>query len=891
MSTPIASVGGLASGLQWQDLIEQIMTAESARRLAPLQAKEKAQNGSIDAWNGYQSVVSNFASALASLRDGSAFDALKLSGGYSPATGRTLFKATPSAAAAAGSYEVEVLQLAQAAKLGSAAQASTTDPLGVSGDFLINGRRIEISAADSLGAIRDRINAANSGSNATHVTATILSTSTGSNRLVLTSNLTGVDGIELVDGDTHALRSLGFLDGTLVANSTSDGGSESHRFTTATTAIATLLGVTLPPPSTVKVGDRVISVDLTTDSLASIAARIKAAGGSASVVDETVNGTSYSRLSVGSQVSVDPGDSTNSSRTLELLGFLDGGRSAVAQTLTSGTALGDAATSGTALGGTLITDLRNAGAGGLQIDDTIAIRGTRGDGTAASIDFTVTSSSTVDDLLAAINSAYGSGSRTAAATLQDGRIVLTDQQAGESQLSLSLTTTGAGSLDFGRVSTTTVGRSREMTAGANASMRVDGTLITRSSNTIADALSGITIDLQQAEVGTTVDLSLTHDVDGMVKALQAYASAYNDVLAFVKMTTAADGALPYDGSLRSSMATLTGAMLTDIVGLGGTSYTRQAIAGVTLTKTGTLGVDEGTLRDALTTNLADVRRLFATGGTTSSGELSYLLASNATQPGSYDVTITSAATTPSVTGSVLAGGVYADDATPDQLTITDSNGKNGSIQLADGDTIDDIGAKLNELFASNGMHLEASNVGGALKIAGTRYGSSESFTVAWSGGGTDSSAQLGVAADTYAGSDVQGTIGGQAAAGLGQTLTGPDGTPVEGLVVQYSGSAAGSVGRVNYVLGTAGILAHAIGAITRAGDGLVASQVGVLQSSNDYLDHRIDDVQHQLDLRQAALTKQFVAMEAAISKLQSQQAWLTSQIGALPGFAGGSQQS
>ena len=428
-------------------------------------------------------------------------------------------------------------------------------------------------------------------------------------------------------------------------------------------------------------------------------------------------------------------------------------------------------------------------------------------------------------------------------------------------------------------------------AGTDAQVRVDGVLLTQHSNTIADALSGITIQLQQAEAGTVVDLSLDHDSDAAVDAVKAYASAYNDLVAFVKQNTTAGGALAHNGSLRSSLSTITSTMLTNVVGLAGSGYDRAALVGVALSKTGTLEVDEATLRSALASNLADVRRLFATGGSVSSASLSYVAASSDTKPGSYDVEITSAATAPSVTGSVLAGGVYSDDGSPDGLTITDAYGHSGSIQLADGDTIDDIVAKLQQLFTSNGFHLEAVNDGGALTIAGTRYGSAESFTIAYTGGGSDSSAQLGIAAGSYAGTDVEGTIGGFAATGVGQTLTGADGSDVAGLAVTYTGSTTGSAGQVTYSLGAAGMITRATDAITRSGDGLVANQVDSLQRSNSYLDRRIDDIQRQLDIRRESLVAQFTAMEAALSKIQSQQAWLSSQLAALPGFSSGSQQS
>ena len=62
------------------------------------------------------------------------------------------------------------------------------------------------------------------------------------------------------------------------------------------------------------------------------------------------------------------------------------------------------------------------------------------------------------------------------------------------------------------------------------------------------------------------------------------------------------------------------------------------------------------------------------------------------------------------------------------------------------------------------------------------------------GAGGDGTASLGLAAGTYAGTDVVGTINGVAGIGRGQFLTGAKGDASEGVTIQYTGSAVRAVG-------------------------------------------------------------------------------------------------
>ena len=131
------------------------------------------------------------------------------------------------------------------------------------------------------------------------------------------------------------------------------------------------------------------------------------------------------------------------------------------------------------------------------------------------------------------------------------------------------------------------------------------------------------------------------------------------------------------------------------------------------------------------------------------------------------------------------------------------------------------------------------------------------------------------------GVDVAGTINGEAAIGSGTTLTGAPGTSIEGLVVSYSGTATGTVGNLTLTLGVAEAFSRTLVNITDSHGGYLAYKQTSLQTSMDNLDSKIKQMETRLDKRMETLTKQYVAMETALGKMQSQSSWLSSQINGL----------
>lgn len=192
----IATFSGLASGVQWRELLEQISRAEAARRVTPLQQQAGAEQRRIDALNRYRGLVEQLATAAQALRDGDALGRLAVSTSGTGAGGRPLLGASATASASPGSHTVEVSRLARAHTLASAAFASDSTELGLAGSFTLNGVVIEVEPTDSLASLRDRVQGAGAG-----VGASVVRVADGSYRLAITSGTTGAAGIAYADAD------------------------------------------------------------------------------------------------------------------------------------------------------------------------------------------------------------------------------------------------------------------------------------------------------------------------------------------------------------------------------------------------------------------------------------------------------------------------------------------------------------------------------------------------------------------------------------------------------------------------------------------------------------------------------------------------------------------
>lgn len=634
MTAPIVSFSGLASGLDTRALVDAIIAQARvpAVRLEADQAAITQQRAALTTFDG---LLGTLRSAAATLRLGTPFEATTATTAVVSGTG-PLATVTTAAGVAPGSVRLSVDQLARAAKLSSSAVADPAAALGNAGTISINGRTLDVAADTTLTGLRDAINALNSGSTPSGVSATILGISPTEQRLVLTSAATGAAGIALADTTGTVLQSLGLVDAI--------GNTE-------------------------------------------------------------------------------PG-----------------------------------------------------------------------------------------------------------AVLQ---------------------------------------------AGTDAIFRLDGFLLTRSSNVVTDAINGVTLTLTSEEAGAVTDVTFGRFADAARTALQQFTDAYNAVTGFLRAQgTATDTSRPVlfnDALLRGLRRDLPTQLLQGVLGAAPDLAT-AASAGLSLTREGTLQFNAATFDAAFNTRPADVRALFTETLSATGTGLSLLSSGGNPTGGTFDVEILAPATRATLSSSGFSGS-YDAGATADELTLRNfTTGRSVTVALTTGLTTLAIRDAIQAAADSVGLGLDVAVSGNDLEFTAQAIGSAGSFALEFSGLG-DGGSELFAGNVSASGDDVIGTIGGFLATGSGDLLVGNGDTPVAGLSVRSTSSATGIVGSVSLRVGTGASIERLLDQIVGVG-GALDQRRAQLDLRSERITDRIEGIDVRLERRRTTLLGQFLRMEAAISRLQSSQSAL-----------------
>jgi len=496
------------------------------------------------------------------------------------------------------------------------------------------------------------------------------------------------------------------------------------------------------------------------------------------------------------------------------------------------------------------TDLVGAG--------TLTLQDTNGD---PLVSVATTADTTLADLARQINDA-DVGVRAQVLKVADGvhRLVLDASSTGTAAAFTATTDLAA----LGDLTTVREGADARLSLG-------DGLVVTRSSNTITDLMEGVTLDLR-ATTPSEVTVTTERDVSAAADAVEAFVKAANEVLSTLSRHTSYNaesgkaGALQGD-SLARSLAVKVRGILSGASGTGDITHGSQI--GMSLTRDGAVTIDRSALESALAQDMDGVQSFLGQSFDGPAGT-SLVGATTATRPGSYAIQIDTAATVAAVTGASFTppGGE------PKTFTINTSSGQAVSVTLdTTVTTASQARLAIEAALASAGVStIQVSDEGDVLSFAETRYGSQYGFTIDGLGDGLDGS---------FAGSDVVGTIGGEAAVGSGRTLRATAGDP-DGLSVRYAGTDVGVIGDVTYGAGLTGTLHNYLTTIEGSG--------GAIQRARDAISGRIRDVddriaafETRLDLREAAIRRQFTGLETALAQLQAQGNWLAGQLGSMFG--------
>ncbi|MCM8737662.1 flagellar filament capping protein FliD [Azospirillum sp. A1-3] len=251
------------------------------------------------------------------------------------------------------------------------------------------------------------------------------------------------------------------------------------------------------------------------------------------------------------------------------------------------------------------------------------------DGSAVTI--SMESDDSLTDLRDAINANKSTSGVTASIVqVSDSsyQLILTANDTGEE---ISLTDGGDGVLSSLGLTDSDGAIKNELVAVQDAIVEIDGVSITRSTNTISDAIEGVTLNLYSASPDTAVSMEVSTDLSSIKSAITSFVDAYNEYRDFVLTqqattsdgTASSDATLFSDSLLRQIVRSVNSALNTSITTDDGTVLSMASL-GISFNSSNELELDEDTLNSILSSDIDSVKQLLGLNMTSSSSQMSLL---------------------------------------------------------------------------------------------------------------------------------------------------------------------------------------------------------------------------------------------------------------------------
>ncbi len=237
-----------------------------------------------------------------------------------------------------------------------------------------------------------------------------------------------------------------------------------------------------------------------------------------------------------------------------------------------------------------------------------------------------------------------------------GVVTIADVTAGGAANTIGIT---AGTVDSLTTPTTLSGglASGAANVALDAKFTVNGIDLTRKSNTVTDAVDGVTFNLKQGGQATTTTLNVAVDKGAITSAMQDVISKFNTMVKAFKDASGTGGALANDPSVRSFISQIRAALSGSPSGLASTAaFTSTADLGIKTNRDGSLSLDVTTFQSALDKDPAAAKRVFAFSGISTNGVVSFYGGGPKTTTGAVAFNITSFTSGGVVAGTFTVGG-------------------------------------------------------------------------------------------------------------------------------------------------------------------------------------------------------------------------------------------
>ncbi|MDG1580345.1 flagellar filament capping protein FliD [Pseudomonas sp. GOM6] len=240
----------------------------------------------------------------------------------------------------------------------------------------------------------------------------------------------------------------------------------------------------------------------------------------------------------------------------------------------------------------------------------------------------ITQDAKLEDVAAAINTKLGSKG-VGATVVSDpdtgtARLVLSSNKTGDGQaVTLQASAPSAAGATFeleslnvaagvGSLSAAGAGAGF-ITEASNAEVEIDGIALRPTSNSVSDAISGVTLNLLKAELGVTTKVTVAEDKSSVTAGLKKFVESYNKLISTSNELTAVvqvgEGKAPVTGGLvgDSSVRSVLSGLRSELVEYADQDGIRVlADLGITTQKDGTLKIDDAKLSTALSDNYDSV---------------------------------------------------------------------------------------------------------------------------------------------------------------------------------------------------------------------------------------------------------------------------------------------
>ena len=600
---------GAGSGVDVTSLAQNLVNAEKVPQQNAINAKINKNDARISGLSAISYVVTQVQTAFAALKDQSSFNTLTASNSNSAA-----FDVTASTSANIGSHSVAISQLAHAQRSVSAGLASASTSLNNGQAMSLslavgNGNPISISVvagSDTPQGVVDAINAS-SGAATAGVTAQLVNT-----------------------GDNSGAPYKIVLTGALGAsNSFTITGLPKQPTAVTPPTVVTTQGVT-----TVNDSSSVTFPSLSAGQSVTVAGVTYTA---------TANTSAYQVMSAFAGMASGANYSNATYPTTgNPLGKLDGtlsGYSADAYGTLGGT-LGFTSTSGNPSGLDVPVASANVNLGGnVPVINVQSTAGTQGSTESSIVTFQplsagqsvtvagLTYTASVASTAVEVANAFSNLSPGSALPSNLPKGVISGNLSGFSSISshgasLLFTSTAPNN----NVSDITVSTSSAPLFSSNdpsnqlatdALMTVDGIGYKRSTNSITDVITGVTLALKDlTPSGSPAAINLTRDTSTITTNINTLVSSYNDAMSMLgvvsdpKSTVTTYGATLVGDSTVQMVKQQFRSMFTSTSSTPGKSVSALWQMGFSIDQTGTLSVDSTKLNTALTSNYSDVVMTF-----------------------------------------------------------------------------------------------------------------------------------------------------------------------------------------------------------------------------------------------------------------------------------------